>query len=477
MPGKGNGTVANSGGTLGEAIGALICALSLFAASAAAAQPPDDRLASELEPIITAEMKAEGVPGAAIGIVRGGKILLAKGFGVTSIETGVPVTADTLFRLGSTTKMFTAAALVQMALAGKLDFHRPIGEYVRGLDRAIARLTVDQLLSHTAGLRNDDPPSERAGEEALGKVVRAWKADQLIATPGEVFSYSNNGYWLAGYVAEAVDGKPYASVVEAELLRPLGMTRSTFRLDTASTYPLALGHRVSGGKTVVVRPIPDNPAGWPSGALFSTANDLCRWLLALTGEGRLEGKQALRKGLVEQLAAAHANVPSTHSQYGYGLSLAEYRGFKVWEHGGGRAGYGSFLRIFPAPQVGIVILTNGRGSQLPKTVERASELLLPLQPKARAAPPAIQEMTPAEMSDYVGVYNNGGESGVEIFVREGRLFLRAEKSEFPLSKIGERRLMMKLPDAAEPDELVMLPDRRGRIVYIQVGSGALKRIK
>src|SRR5262245_40031443 len=89
----------------------LIFVLPLFAACAAA-QPPSDRLSSELEKVAVEEMKADGIPGAAIGIVSGGKVLLAKGFGVASVETGVPVTADTLFRLGSTTKMFTAAALV-----------------------------------------------------------------------------------------------------------------------------------------------------------------------------------------------------------------------------------------------------------------------------------------------------------------------------------------------------------------------------
>src|SRR5207249_7089648 len=132
---------------------------------------------SELEKVAVEEMKADGIPGAAIGVVRGGKILLAKGFGVVSVETGVPVTADTLFRLGSTTKMFTAAALVQMTLDGKIDLHRPIGEYVRGLDRGLAKLSSDQLLSHTAGLRNDDPPSGRADESALGKEVRSCKSD------------------------------------------------------------------------------------------------------------------------------------------------------------------------------------------------------------------------------------------------------------------------------------------------------------
>jgi CubicO group peptidase (beta-lactamase class C family) len=439
-------------------------------------QNPADQWSSELEKVALDEMKAADIPGAAIGIVSGDRILLAKGLGVASIETGIPVTADTLFRLGSTTKMFTAAVLVQMAVDGKIDLHGPIGKYVRGLDPDLAKLTVDQLLSHTAGLRNDDPPSERADESALGKEIRSWKSTQLIVPPGVVYSYSNDGYWLAGYVAEVVAGKPYASVMEDEILKPLGMTRSTFRLDVASTYPLALGHRISDGKANVVRPIPDNPSGWPSGALFSSANDLCRWLLALMNDGRLEGKQVLRKGLFEQLAAAHADILSSRTKYGYGLALVERRGFKMLEHGGVRAGYGSFVRIIPEKQIAIVVLTNGRGGQLPRTVTRASELLVPMPPRKSPPPPETKEMSLGEMSEYVGTYNNGGDP-VEIFIREGKLFIRVGKTELQLSKIGDRRLMMKEPGAATPDELVMLPDKSGKIAYIQVGSGALKRQK
>src|SRR5437868_8631774 len=150
---------------------ALILVFQLCAVCSPA-QPSVDRLSSELEKVAPKEMKAAGIPGAAIGIVSHGKILLAKGYGVASVETGAPVSAQTLFRLGSTTKMFTAAALVGMALDGKIDLHRPIGEYVRGLDPTLAKLTADQLLSHTAGLWNDDLPSGSSDESALGREMR-----------------------------------------------------------------------------------------------------------------------------------------------------------------------------------------------------------------------------------------------------------------------------------------------------------------
>jgi len=145
------------------------------------------------------------------------------------------------------------------------------------------------------------------------------------------------------------------------------------------------------------------------------------------------------------------------------------------DHGGARAGYGSYIRIFPSQQVAIAVLTNVQGGELPKTVERASELLVPLTAPEKVSPPEPKEMTLAEMSEYTGVYNNGGKSGIEIFIREGKLFVKYGNQELQLQKIGDRRLMAKEPGAAEPDEWVMLPNKTGKITYIQVGSGALMR--
>jgi CubicO group peptidase (beta-lactamase class C family) len=158
--------------------------------SCPAAQTSVGQPLSQLENVALEEMKAAGIPGAAIGIVSRGQVLFAKGFGVTSVEDGFPVTPTTLFRLGSTTKMFTAAALVQMALDGKLNLKRPIQDYVKGLDPAIAVVTTDQLLAHLSGLRNDDVTGNTSDEAALAREVKSWGPSRLFTAPGEVFSYS-----------------------------------------------------------------------------------------------------------------------------------------------------------------------------------------------------------------------------------------------------------------------------------------------
>jgi CubicO group peptidase (beta-lactamase class C family) len=448
--------------------------------------------AAQLERLALDEMNATGIPGAAIGIVSEGKIVFCKGFGHGSVEEEPAVTSATLFRLGSTTKMFTAAAVVEMAQAGKIDLKRHIAEYTSGLDPEIAALNTDQLLSHTSGLRSDDPPSGSGDESMLAAEVRSWKGSRLFTRPGEIFSYSSDGYWLAGFVAESIEGKPYATVM-TELFHRLGMVRSTFRPTMAITYPIAQGHRMSSGKAAVVRPMPDTPASWPAGSMFSSADDLCRWLLVLLGDGQIEGKRVLLKGTVEQLFAPHAGIPGSTIQYGYGLSIGEYRGIRVLEHGGTRAGYGSFIRIAPEQKTAIVVLTNLQSGELPKTVEKASELLLPLMTPEPPALTSMQEMTTDEMNQYVGVYKNGDarrvssisvkgvmtfrddSPGVEIFVRDSQLKLRQGQTEFSVSKIGVRRFAIKQPGAPREDEFVLVPDSSGKITYLVFGDFAMKR--
>jgi CubicO group peptidase (beta-lactamase class C family) len=188
------------------------------------------------------------------------------GYGVASVDTGAPVSPNMLFRLGSTTKMFTAAAVVGLALEGHIDLEAPISRYITGLDPAIGKLTANLLLSHTAGLRDEAPMFGSHDEPALGAGIRSWKADFFFAKPGQVYSYSNPGFWVAGFLAESVAGKSDADVVEERLFHPLGMERSTLRPTMAMTWPLAQGHDVQDGKPEVIRPAADNAATWPAGS-------------------------------------------------------------------------------------------------------------------------------------------------------------------------------------------------------------------
>ena len=374
-----------------------------------------------LEKAALDELRATGTPGAAIAIVRGEEVIVAKGVGLADTETKVSVTPDTLFRLGSTTKMLTAAMVVGLAEEGKVQLDAPIGGVVTGLHASIARLTLHQLLSHSAGLRDEAPMFGRHDDTALGEGVRAMTDGMFFAEPGRVFSYSNPGYWVAGFVGEVAAGRPYADAMAERLFTPLGMTRSTLRPLLAMTWPLAQGHDARAGQSAfVVRPAADNAASWPAGSVFSNVNDLARWVIALLNRGRLEGKQVVPVPVIAKLTTGYVEMPSG-SRYGYGLSVGTWRGMRAWEHGGSRAGYGSFIRLLPDRRVGVIVLANRSGVGLPKTSDRALEMLLALPPASPSAQSASISPAPAELRNYVGAYSQGSEPAAVVLLRGGTL--------------------------------------------------------
>jgi CubicO group peptidase (beta-lactamase class C family) len=254
----------------------LIALAVLLTSALASASPLPPEVKARITRSVQEELKADAIPGAAVAVVKDGEVVFLEAFGVRSLEERTPVTPDTLFRLGSTTKMLTALVALESAAKGRLSLDAPVGRYAKGLNPALGRVTLRQLLSHTAGMREASPSVESRDDEALGRMVRGWKADYLFAPPGDVFSYSGPGYWLSGYVLESVHGKPYAELMRTQLFLPLGMARSTLRPLEALTYDFAQGHEEAQGKLGVVRPMAENTAMYPAGSVFSSARELAR---------------------------------------------------------------------------------------------------------------------------------------------------------------------------------------------------------
>ena len=427
---------------------------------------------SALEQTIADELKATHTPGAALGIVRGDRLIYAKGFGTANVESGAPVTPDMLFRLGSTTKMFTAAALVQLANAGKLDLKQSIGKYARGLNPKLAQVNSHQLLTHTSGLSDGATMFGKHDDEALGETVRALKDSDFFTAPGRIISYANPGYWVAGYVIEQVSGKAYADQLAESLFKPLGMQRTTLRPTLAMTYPLAQGHE--GAPAKIIRPAADNAGNWPAGSIFSSVNDLSRWVIALLNEGKLDGQQVLAPGLLTQLAAPHAAVPGSEMHYGYGLMSGSERGVKLIQHSGSRSGYGSQITLAPEQRTAVILLLNRTGGSLPKTVEKALELLLPPQPKS--APPTKQPLTEAEIDRCVGKFGQAT-SDIELLKRDGQLWLAQGTRSLPVSKLGAGRYVAGEPGQPPATEFALVFGADGKAEYFHAGLRSRRRIK
>jgi CubicO group peptidase (beta-lactamase class C family) len=423
---------------------------------------------SALENTVLDELQATHTPGAAIAIVSGDHVIFAKGFGVASAETGAAVTPDMLFRLGSTTKMFTAATLVRLAEAGKLDLNRPVGTYVKDVAPKLRGMTATQLLSHTAGLIDDAPMFGSHDDGALAANVGSWKDDYALTEPGRIFSYSNPGYVLAGYLAEITSGEPYADAVAERVLQPLGMVRSTFRPTVAMTYPLAQGHDNDGR---VIRPAADYAGAWPAGSLFSSVNELSRFVIAFLNDGRADGKTVLQPSVIARLSTPVVTVPGGEVRYGLGLEQRESHGVKWIEHAGNRTGYGSLIRMAPERRFGMIILGNKSGASLPKSADKAAELVLGLVPALAPKPKTFVSMTEAELHGYAGKYRNHND-GPEILLKEGRLLARADGKEQVIGKSADGRLFMQGSDQVE---IIPVP-AHGPPEFLFMGFRAFKRV-
>jgi CubicO group peptidase (beta-lactamase class C family) len=416
-----------------------------------------------LEASANEELAATRTPGAAIGVVSNGRLIYAHGFGTSNIETGAAVTPEMLFRLGSTTKMLTASALASLQAEGKLDFEDAVGKHVAGLDPAIGALTINQILSHTSGLKDAAVMNGRHDDAALGDEIKAWKADWLFTKPGAIYSYANPGFWLAGYVAESIEGKPYALVMEGRVFGPMGMASTTLRPTMAMTRALSQGHDIAGGKLMVLRPAPDNAANWPAGSVFSDLTDLARFVTAMMGEGKIDGKQVLSLKVVNALTTPHADIPGSHSKYGYGLDLEEIGGVRVWSHGGSRAGYGSFIAMLPDKSAAVIVLGNRTGESLPGT--RAKIMKMLGEPERENGDAHESAIASSEFSKYKGTYRNG-DATTQIIERDGKLYCRSME----LRKGDGGWLIMKSPDGRTAGRIFAVAGADGKIVYVHAGG-------
>ena len=428
---------------------------------------------SELDKLVPEELKEKNTPGTVITVISGDQVIYQKAFGVANVETNTPMLPEMLFRLGSTTKMFTAAALLTLAEKDEVKMDEPIGNRVKGLNAKLGQVTPHYLLSNSAGVRDFAAPVISNDDAALGNMVRSWKDDVFFANQGEIYSYSSPGFWLSGFVVEELYGKPYADAMTELLFKPIGMERTTLRPFMAITYPFATGHAVENGKPMILRPMFNNVAMWPAGSIFSNAKDLSRWVLALMNEGRVDGKQVLSPALINQMVQHHIPVPGeTESFYGYGLTVFKYKGLEFAGHGGFSRGYGSMIQMVPSRKFAVIVLTNKSGETMRKSLNKAMELGLGLKDEPEK-PAAITPATESELNEYVGTYSHAPQTW-EVSMKDGKLFVKVEKDEFALTKSGERKFTF---GAQNENELVFVAGKSGKVEFLFTELYGAKKVK
>jgi len=434
-------------------------------------------VAALVDSILPIELRTSRIPGAAIAVVVGDSVILAKGYGIASVEESTAVTADVIFRIASTTKMFTGTAALVAHASKSLNIDAPLRTWSPGLPARLSSLTLRELLSHQAGLRAASSYYGPHDERALHEFVVEWTDTVFFAPPKDIYSYSNLGYSLAGDVLSQATGHSYSETMKRLVFAPLSMARTTFLPTQAMTFPLVQGHDFdsTGKKLVVVRPYSDDARFWPAGSVFTTASDYARFVLAVLNEGRIDGRQALPKEAVSLLLQRQVEVPDgpTSERAGYTFGLIErWRGStRMLQHGGARIGFGSVVRLFPERRIGIVILTNRTGAVPAQTLEALTTHLVP-----EAVPDIPSAVTAAvrtvDARPILGHYvNTPGELELWLEDQNGEVVLR-QKAYGPRVPI---RLLKDGRYSTGGQSFRIVRGRSGR-QYLMIAGHALRRV-
>lgn len=316
-------------------------------------------------------MRRLKIPGVAVGILNGNDEQTA-GLGITNVENPLPVTADTLFQIGSITKTVTCTAIMRLVEEGKLSLDIPIRAYLPDLrlqdGKAAEQVTLRHLLTHTAGWEGDYFDDTGTGDDALAKMVTRLDRLAQLTSPGTVYSYNNAGFYLVGRLLEIAAGKPYEAVVKELLLNPLQMNMSFFFPGDMMTYRVASGHEAvykdENKGPEVARPWGLARAGNAIGGLVSTVKDLLQYARFHMGGTTSDEKQLLKPATLELM-----QMPQVKDGQGESVGLSwfirEVDGITIIRHGGATNGQMASLQIVPSHHFAFVFLTNSdRGSEL-----------------------------------------------------------------------------------------------------------------
>ena len=415
--------------------------------------------AGALDSVATAELRAWRAPGMALAVVRGDSVVFRRAYGLANVETGQPMTPDLVVSVASVSKTVTSVAAVKLSLEGKLDLGVPIRRYLSYLPEGLGAVTLEQLLSHTAGLGERTPWISPSLTGALAPVCQAMTDSALVTEPGRTWGYSNTAYVLAGCVIEAALEAPFPRVMAESLFGPLGMDRTSFNPLYAMTFPHAQGHDTRRDAPTVVRPFNSYPPIAPAGELVTTVDDLARLARALLADGRLDGARVLPPGILARLSEPYGYggpLLGGARDYGLGTFIREHRGVRVLEHEGVLSGFGASLALAPDRGVAAVAVTNGRYSFPARSTQAAIEVAAGLTPSPTGG--VRVALSPVDSAAAIGVYASTGDP-VEILSVEGRLVLRRGDRTYPIVARQEGHWELPeypalLPIPATPLEIV-----------------------
>jgi len=359
---------------------------------AAPADAAKDALAG-YDALIEKMIQDSRIPGLAIAIVKGGEVIYAKGFGYRDVEKKLPVTPDTLFAIGSTTKAFTAFTMATLVDEGKLDWNQPVRTFIPGFQMydpgTTEMITPRDLVTHRSGLPRHDliwyNNNSSSRKEIVERLRYLEPNEQLRAK----WQYNNLMFLTAGYLIETITGKSWEDSVRERILEPLGMSHSNFSvIESQKTADYASPYKEDDDEKIVLMPFRDITMIGPAGSINSSVNDMTKWLKLHLGNGKLGDRQLIGPATLADLHAPYMIMGApperpefTAPSYAMGWLVDSYRGHPRLEHDGGIDGFSSLVTLLPQDDLGMVILTNKDGTGLPERLMRhTADRFLKLDP-------------------------------------------------------------------------------------------------
>lgn len=419
-----------------------------------------EKFKQELRELIENNRKTWKTPGLAVAVIKEGELLFAEGFGLRDQAAKLPVTAETLFAIGSSTKAFTAASLAMLVEQDKLDWDQPVQPLLPGFELrdtfASQQMTVRDLLTHRSGLPRHDL-TWYDSSQSRQELFQGLKYLEPTASFRNRFQYQNLMYMSAGLLLEKLSGQSWENFVEKQIFGPLGMQRSSTHLEQRLRDPdYSLGYQLVKEQPKLI-PARNIDAIGPAGSINSSIQDMAKWLAFQLGDGKLADKQLLQRSSLDEMhapqmvVASSGTAESPYMLYGLGWFIQPYRGHTLIQHGGNIDGFTAMVALLPEKQSGLVILSNLNGDPLPTLLMNSiNDRLLGLEPinwnarfkgrvptdETRVKPqelPQVKGTQPSHpLSAYVGTYHHPAYGSQQILLEKGQLVVRYRHLGGPL---------------------------------------------
>jgi CubicO group peptidase (beta-lactamase class C family) len=313
---------------------------------------------------VSAEMERMGIPGVSLAVVRAGKVIKVAGYGIADLEHGIPVTPQTVFKIGSVSKQFLATGIMLLVQDGRLGIDDPVAKHFPGTPDSWRDITLRHFLTHTSGVLREGPAFDALRVQPDSIVIRSAFERPLVFPTGSKYQYCNVCYFTLADVIARVSGKPWDVFLAERVFRPMGMTATRTTTTTELVPHRARGYSRRDNRYVNA---PELLALRPSGAFLSTALDLAKWDAALYED------RVLTKASREAMWAAVRLTGGGSSGYGFGWQLDSVDGHWRVHHGGTLPGFRAEMARFPNDSLTVIVLANAdaaRPEQIARGVAR-----------------------------------------------------------------------------------------------------------